>query len=279
MVRALEEEHAKQIETTPAPAEALSPFWCEVIRLGQVGSTNDVAKELASRGAPEGTVVIAEEQTAGRGRLNRSWIAPPGTSLLCSILFRPGLPPSQATRLTMLCAMAAADAVEQVSGLPVKVKWPNDLVVEARSANRYSREWRKLAGILTETGLVGDDLVFAIVGIGINVNVSAEIVPRLGSHATSILAETGRESDRSKLLATLLARVEARYKGLKSGENPRQEWSSRLVTLGQSVRISTPTGVLHGVAEAVDDDGALLLRLDDGSIRQLLSGDVTLIRT
>jgi len=247
-----------------------------MIWLGQVGSTSDVAKELASRGAPEGTVVIADEQTAGRGRLNRDWVAPRGTGLLFSILFRPDLLPSQANRLTMLCSMASADAIEQVTGLPVWVKWPNDLIVEAQHSDRSSREWRKLAGILTETATVGHELIFAIVGIGINVNVPLQTVPRLAPHATSILAETGRETDRSELLSALLERIEARYRRLKGGENPRQEWASRLVTLGQGVHVTTSEGVLTGIAEAVDDDGALLLRMVDGSIQRLLTGDVTL---
>ncbi|MGD9029105.1 MAG: biotin--[acetyl-CoA-carboxylase] ligase [Anaerolineae bacterium] len=261
------------------PAGALSPFWRDVIYLAQVGSTNDAAKELASQGAPEGTVLVADEQTAGRGRRNRSWIAPPGTSLLCSILFRPDLLPTQANRLTMLCSLAAADAVEQLAGLSVLVKWPNDLIVQVQSSHRSSQEWRKLAGILTETGLVGDELVFAIVGIGINVNIQPETLHDLAPRATSILAETGVESDRWKLLSVLLEGVEKRYGRLKAGENPRQEWASRLATLGQRVRVTTSRWVLNGMAEAVDEDGALLLRMADGSMRHLLTGDVTLSRT
>jgi BirA family biotin operon repressor/biotin-[acetyl-CoA-carboxylase] ligase len=275
-LKEVDKVHAKQIETAQTPSDVESPFWHEVVRLTRVGSTNDVAKELAWQGAPEGTVVVADEQTAGRGRLNRRWIAPPGTSLLCSMLFRPDLLPSQANRLTMLCSMAAADAVEQAAGLPVELKWPNDLIIESRTSGFESANWRKLAGILTETGLVGDDLVFVIVGIGINVNVPPETVPGLAPHATSILAETGCQIDRSDLLVALLERVEARYKRLKSGENPQQEWSSRLATLGQRVQVVTPGGVLNGVAEGVDEEGALLLRTDDGSTRQLLTGDVTL---
>lgn len=272
----MDELHAHQIEGAPTPGGLESSFRRQVIRLVRVGSTNDVAKDLAAQGASEGIVVVADEQTAGRGRLNRRWMAPPGTCLLCSILFRPDLLPSQANRLTMLCSMAAADAVEQLAGLPVGVKWPNDLIVESQISDLKSRNWRKLAGILTETGLAGDDLVFVVVGIGINVNVPPEILPGLAPRATSILAEIGRQIDRSELLVALLDRVEARYKGLNRGENPRQEWSSRLATLGQRVQVTTPEGVLKGVAEAVDGDGALLLRMDDGAIRQLLIGDVTL---
>ena len=258
--------------------------------LPRTGSTNDVAKDLAARGAPEGTVVVADEQTAGRGRLARRWLAPPRTSLLCSLLFRPDLPPIQAQRLTMLCSLAAADAIEQVAGLQVHLKWPNDLVVKSQLANRksavrnlhspfsilYSPTWRKLAGILTETGITGERLDFAVVGIGVNVNVEPQVLPTLAPDATSILAEVGCPVDRVALLVAFLAGVERRYQGLRAGESPYREWAVRLATLGQPVEVSTPAGVLAGVAESVDEDGALLLRLPDGGLRVLVAGDVTL---
>jgi BirA family biotin operon repressor/biotin-[acetyl-CoA-carboxylase] ligase len=142
--------------------------------------------------------------------------------------------------------------------------------------NSEAGTWRKLGGILTETGLAGDSLAFAIVGIGINVNVAPETLPRLAPHATSTLAETGRRTARLELLVALLKRVEARYEDLGSGGDPHQEWCSRLATLGRRVQVATPQGILNGVAYAVAADGALLLRTDDGSIQRLLVGDVTL---
>jgi BirA family biotin operon repressor/biotin-[acetyl-CoA-carboxylase] ligase len=247
-------------------------FGDEMVMLPRVGSTNDVAKEMAVDGAPEGTVVVADEQTAGRGRLGRRWLAPPGTCLLCSILFRPQLSPDQANRLTMLCAMAAADAIEQVSGLTMALKWPNDLVVESYDA----RSWRKLAGILTETGMTGKQLDFVVVGIGLNVNVPPDALPDLDPNATSILAQIGHEVSRASLLAALLEHIEARYERFRSGESPRDEWAERLATLGQRVKVVTGDDVLTGVADSVDENGALLLRTDDGERRRLLVGDVTL---
>jgi BirA family biotin operon repressor/biotin-[acetyl-CoA-carboxylase] ligase len=237
--------------------------------LPRTGSTNDVAKSLASRGAPEGTVVVADEQTAGRGRLDRRWLAPPGTCLLFSVLFRPQLEPLQANRLTMLCSLAAADAIYTLAGLRVGLKWPNDLIVGTRT-------WRKLAGVLTETGLVGSRLDFAVVGIGINVNVGPAALPGLAPDATSILAETERETDRTALLAVLLAGVEERYARMRAGESPHAEWAARLATLGRQVEVTTPQGTLTGVADAVDEDGALMLRAHDGTLRRLVAGDVTL---
>ena len=269
-------------------------FGRNLIVLPQTGSTNDVAKERAVQGAPEGAVVLADEQMAGRGRMGRRWLAPPGTCLLCSILFRPDLPPTQAQRLTMLCALATADAVEEAAGLQVWLKWPNDLVVKAKSQSPKPKPqgWRKLAGVLTETG-VGASIVnsesripnpgpadwrleYVIVGIGVNVNVAPQDMADLAPDATSILAETGQEVDRITLLATLLAGAEMRYARLQSGESPHTEWAARLATLGQRVQAATSGGKVTGVAEAVDEDGALLLRTSDGALHRLMAGDVTL---
>jgi len=253
-----------------------SLFWREVVYLDRVGSTNDVAKDLASQGAAEGIVVVADEQTAGRGRMDRRWIAPPESSLLCSILFRPALSPDQANRLTMLCSMAAADAIERVADLSVAIKWPNDLIVISAAERGASQEWRKLAGILTETGMTGDQLAYVVVGIGINVNVPQALLPKLAPGATSLLAETGQTVDRSRLLIALLENVAFRYEQLRNGHSPREEWSARLATLGQWIDVTTSDRTLHGIAEAVDENGALLLRTADGAVHRLLTGDATL---
>jgi BirA family biotin operon repressor/biotin-[acetyl-CoA-carboxylase] ligase len=252
-------------------------FGRELVYLPCTGSTNDAAKELAAQGAPEGTVVVADEQTAGRGRMGRQWTAPPATCILCSILFRPRLLPTQTQRLTMVCGLAAADAVEETAGLRTWLKWPNDLIVKSRIPNdAKSQGWRKLAGVLTEAAFKGDQVAFAIVGIGINVNVEVATLPELDPNATSILAETGQPTDRAALLAALLAGVERRYEALKAGESPQEEWAARLATLGRKVQAVASGEMLVGVAESVDEDGALLLRAADGVLHCLLVGDVTL---
>jgi len=166
--------------------------------------------------------------------------------------------------------------VEHLAGLPVALKWPNDLLIAPRPAHPALESWRKLAGVLTETGIQGTRLAFAVVGIGVNVNVPPEALATLAPDATSILAETGRLTDRATLLAALLGNVEARYDALRGGRSPHEEWAARLATLGQPITASTGQETIAGVAEAVDEDSALLLRTPDGTLHRLVAGDVTL---
>lgn len=232
-----------------------------------VRSTNDEAKMLAQQGAPEGTVVVAEVQTAGRGRLGREWLSPSHVNLLLSLIFRPPLAPIQAQRLTMICSLAVADAIHDVAQIEAQIKWPNDLLLAGRKAG----------GILTELGLRGTLLDYVVVGLGLNVNLRKEqLPPELRLTATSVAEVLGRPIRREALLCTLLGQLERRYERLKAGEMPVSEWASRLATLGRWVRVSDAEGAVEGQADAVDEDGALLLRLKDGSQRRILIGDVTL---
>jgi BirA family biotin operon repressor/biotin-[acetyl-CoA-carboxylase] ligase len=250
-----------------------------------IGSTNEELKRLADLGAPEGTLAIADQQTAGRGRLDRHWIAPPASSLLMSLLFRPVfLPAARAQQLTMICALAAADAVAEVTGLQPALKWPNDLL------------WgeKKLAGVLTELAFGGQDgpadashspsvsLAWGVVGVGLNVNVDfaqpalrAEW-PELADLATSLATALERPVARLPLLQSYLRGVEARYEKLRSGHSPHSEWAARLATVGRQVRVYTPDGAYDGVAEGVDETGVLVLRRPDGSTQRILTGDVSL---
>jgi BirA family biotin operon repressor/biotin-[acetyl-CoA-carboxylase] ligase len=249
-----------------------------------IGSTNEELKRLADEGAPEGTLAITDEQLAGRGRLDRTWIAPAGSSLLMSLLFRPEfLAPTRVQQLTMVCSLAVADAVAEVTALRPTLKWPNDVQIKGR----------KLAGVLTELGFApisavsgesepGPELAWVIVGVGLNVNVNfAEASlrrnwPDLADTATSLAMVLGQPVSRLKLLHSYLLAVETRYNALRSGVSPHREWAARLVTLGQHVKVTAPDGVYQGVAEAVDDAGALLLRQSDGQLQRVLAGDVTL---
>jgi BirA family biotin operon repressor/biotin-[acetyl-CoA-carboxylase] ligase len=235
-------------------------------------STMDEAWRLAQAGAPDGTVVLAEEQTAGRGRLKRSWWAPAGSSLLLSLLLRPGWPAPQAQRLTMVCSLAVCEAISAAAGVYARVKWPNDVLVGEH----------KVCGILTELdirpGPAGERLETAVVGIGINVSLDLTGAPPLMAPATSLSLAAGRTVSRLDLLVALLGGIERRYVATSEGQSFHRQWAERMATLGREVQVSGANEVWHGVAEDVDADGALLVRTADGALQRVLAGDVTLRR-
>lgn len=243
----------------------------QVLYRAQVPSTNTLLLEAGERGLPEGFLALADFQIAGRGRLSRKWVAPAGTCLLMSLLFRP-LPPfnRSAAYITMVCGIALADAVREVTGLSVWIKWPNDLIV-TRGDN-----WRKVAGILSEVGMVGRQPDFLVAGIGLNVNVSRNMLPELDPLATSLQAETGRTFSRVVLLDAFLERADVLYAQVRDGWSPHSLWVENLAWLGKAVQVSTPTENLTGIAEGVELDGSLLLRLTDGTRRCFSVGDVSL---
>ncbi len=237
-----------------------------VVYYERIGSTNDAARQLADAGEPEGTLVITDEQSAGRGRLGRSWVAPARSSLLMSLILRPDLTPAQAARVTIAIALGACDALRAETGLPAQIKWPNDLLVRGK----------KCAGILAESGIVGEKLEYVIVGVGINVNFAAATVEGIPRDATTIADELGQPFPRAQLARAILRATEAYYLRLRAGADLRDEYKNRLATLGQPVRAQTAQGIAEGIAVDADENGALLLRRADGSIERLLAGDVTL---
>lgn len=233
----------------------------------ETGSTNHDARMLAVAGAPDGTLVLADYQSRGRGRFDRRWEAPAESSLLMSLLFRPPLAPDQAQRLTMICGLALVESIEGTLGLQAGLKWPNDLVLDGKKA----------AGMLTETGLMGSRLDYVVVGIGLNVNLDRGELPKgLSSPATSLSEAAGRRVDRVPLLCAFLEAVERGYDRVKEGSSPVTEWAARLTTLGQHVQVFDGERTVLGWAESVDEDGALWLRLDGGRLHRVLAGDVTL---
>jgi len=240
----------------------------EIQYLPTTGSTNDVARDLAEKGAPEGTIVIAESQIKGRGRLGRTWHSPLGAGLYFSIVLRPRLDPSDLPKITLLAGTAVAESIEKTTGLHPVIKWPNDLLVGDR----------KVGGILTELVMKGERLEYAIVGLGLNVNLdfTPPEVAFLREQATSLARELGAPVAREPLLACILNRLEVHYLALCDGWSPHQAWAARLVTLGQRVAVSGPGDELEGWAEGVDPDGGLLLRLKDGQVVRVLAGDVSL---
>ncbi len=235
-----------------------------------IGSTNDRARELAAADTPEIALVVADEQLAGRGRQGRSWFTPPGSALAFSLLTRPAIPARHAMRLTMLAGLAVVEGIEWATGVRLALKWPNDIVF--RSQDR----WWKVGGILTECAFQGDGIVYAVIGIGLNVNVDFSQQIELREMATSLMHLAGREIDRGAVLKAVVAAWIDRYAELAADDRLRAAWAARLINLHQTVRVNLHDQVVEGRAEGVDDDGALLLRTADNQVRRLLSGDVTL---
>ncbi len=246
----------------------------------QLPSTQNRVREAALEGAPEGLVVVAEEQTAGRGRLGRTWDAPPGSSLLLSMLLRPHISPMQSALVTAACSLGVLDAVESLFGLRLAVKWPNDIVAPSAGRETAGAQFRKLSGILTETATIGDHFAYCIVGIGLNCNLDPAALPSPLLAPTSLSALLGRNVDRAELLCALLLGVENHYLTLSgTPEGPeltRSQWIKRMVTLGMPVVVSADGSRLEGVAETVDSFGALIVRDSAGRLHSVHAADVTL---
>lgn len=237
-------------------------------RLGQpllyfpaLGSTNSYAADLAREGGAEGTLVMTDDQTAGRGRIGRSWRSLPGQQLALSLVLRPSFPPHF---LVMASALAVAETIERVTGLTTGIKWPNDVQVDGR----------KVCGILIETSAD-----FAVLGIGLNVNGSLTDDPELATRATTLAGRLGRPLSREVLAVELLHRLDDLYallltRGEEGRRGLRDAWRQRLVTLGQRVTLLQGGKRVSGVAEDVDAEGVLLLRRDDGALQPVTWGDV-----
>jgi len=232
-----------------------------IVRLDQVDSTQTVAFALAERGATDRTVVVADQQAAGRGRRGRVWQAPARTSLLASILVRSGLPQALLATLSPTTAVATAEALRRVAPLEPRLKWPNDVLVGGR----------KIAGILLESRAVASSEPVLVIGIGINLG-QREFPPELAGRATSVALETGHAVDRETMLAALLEEFDA-WRARLEGEGfgpVRERWKSLSDTIGRHVTVD---GV-SGTATDLDGDGALLIDVGDG-VRRVIAGEIT----
>ncbi|MGH7865157.1 MAG: biotin--[acetyl-CoA-carboxylase] ligase [Candidatus Binataceae bacterium] len=234
----------------------------------ELSSTQEVARELAEQGAAHGTVVIAEQQTGGRGRMGRAWHSPPGAGLYSTTILRPTLSIAQVARISIMAGVAAAEALETVAPGLVAVKWPNDVWLRGKKA----------CGILAEavTDRAGA-LTSVLLGIGINVNLAADEIPiELRDKATSVRAVLGRACDRVELAAALFSRLDSRYMEVGSGdfESIRAAFAARFALAGKRIAVVDATARQSGVALGIDEDGALLLETERG-VRRILAGDVT----
>jgi BirA family biotin operon repressor/biotin-[acetyl-CoA-carboxylase] ligase len=228
-----------------------------------LGSTQDLARRVAQAGAPEGTVVLAGRQTAGRGRLGRSFESPTG-GLYLTVVLRPAL--DHMLRLPIIAALAVARALERVAGLRTALKWPNDVLVGGR----------KVCGILVESDLTAEAVNYVLLGIGVNVNADMSVYPEIADIATSAAAEAGRQVSREALAAAVLNELEELYLAGQAGQRVQDEWRTRLETLGRQVRVTCGQITEAGLAEDVDADGSLILLRSDGSRVVIAAGDVTL---
>jgi len=245
-------------------------FEKNVIFKNAIGSTNVFLKNLAEQGSPEGTVVIADEQSAGLGRLGRQWFSKKGENLLFSVLLRPGLLPNQIFVLTMIFALAGIEAVQQMTGLDAMIKWPNDIYIGEK----------KLGGILTEFAVQKGVVQHVVLGMGLNVNWNPTTEQKLLYPTSSIFAETQQNVSREQLLGNILKILETLYREATADMNPAErfykKWNDKSAILGKSVVVETGKERVQGEAAGIGKDGALTIITADGDERRFLCGDVSI---
>jgi len=234
-----------------------------VIYYPRLASTMDVARQEAHQEAAEGTVIIAGEQTEGRGRVKRPWLSPRGNIALSIVLY-PDV--SFLPYLIMLASLAVVHSIEAVTGLKPQIRWPYDILINGK----------KVGGILIESEVKGSRVAYAIIGIGINIELRLPDVSEISATATSLNDELGRNVSCVDLVRHLLAEMERLYLTLPDGESIYEAWRDRLVTLGKGVYVESGNSVVEGMAESVDRSGALRLRHADGSSTRIVAGDITL---
>jgi BirA family biotin operon repressor/biotin-[acetyl-CoA-carboxylase] ligase len=233
----------------------------------EIDSTNSAARRLAEAGAPEGSIVIAESQTHGRGRLGRRWQSPPLANLYFSVVLRPGLAPSQAPQITLMAAVALAETLAQFVPQAAAIKWPNDILVNGR----------KLAGILTDAACHAERLDFVILGIGVNLNYRASAMPmEIRERATSVIELTGAPVDRESVLKRLIHDLDRCYGELEEAgfASLAPRWEAHFYLRGKQVRVELLDQIVTGRATGIDRDGALLVELPGGALQRIIAGDV-----
>lgn len=243
----------------------------EIFFYENVGSTNTIAAGLAEKGEAEGTVVIADSQYKGRGRFGRLWVSPPNVGIYMSIILRPKIEPKDVTFITMMAAVACTAALKKLTGLNVELKWPNDLIVSDK----------KMGGILTEMKITPGMIVYAITGIGINVNTDLDAFPEdIREVTTSVKIEKGVPYSRTEIIAEALNEIDYWYKMLETEKRKIlfSEWQHLISTIGRKVVVSVGSEILTGFAESVSEEGMLMLRLPSGTLRRVSAGDLTLLR-
>jgi len=237
----------------------------KVIYKEEVTSTMDEAFALGAGGCPDGTVICAENQTKGRGRLGRNWVSPKGKGVYFSVVLRPRLELSEASKMTLLVAVAVCEALRGIADIDVKIKWPNDLMIGDK----------KIAGILTELNAEIDRVLFMVVGFGVNVN---SALTQLPPQSASLKSETGQQFSRVLVMQRILQSLDQWYERMRQNgfDSVLERWKDLSLTLGQKVRLSDPNGVIDGTAVDLSPEGGLIIEQDNGSRIKRMSGDVSL---
>lgn len=238
-----------------------------VLYFDEIDSTNTAIKRAAEKDAPHGTLAVADYQSMGKGRRGRSWTAPHGVGIWMSLLLRPKLPPTCASMLTLVAALAVSEGISEACGLEAKIKWPNDIVVSGK----------KVCGILTEMSTELDCINYIVTGIGINV-ANREFPEDIRDTATSLYLETGREVRRSQLIAAIMCAYE-KYYDIFIEKNDMSAlmdtYNSRLANCNAKVRVLSPGNEYSGTALGINKMGELLVRTDDGNVHEVISGEVS----
>jgi BirA family biotin operon repressor/biotin-[acetyl-CoA-carboxylase] ligase len=243
-------------------------FGSAIYRFEEVNSTNDIAKDFAIKGEKEGVVVVSEKQRNGRGRIGRSWFSPRG-GLWFSIIMRPKIRAYEMYKLTFIVAVSVVNVLNQF-GISSAIKWPNDVLVKGK----------KICGILTEINSKNDQVEFAIIGVGINVNIEIRIFAEShGFSATSIRECLGKDIDSCSFFSLLLSEIEQNYeKFVRTGFEPiLKEWKKNNCVLNSNVEVYESGERFSGLALDIDDNGGLLIRLDNGTVKSIVSGDLNLL--
>lgn len=238
----------------------------EILFLDEVDSTNNEIRRLGDAGAAEGTVVVAERQTGGKGRRGREWYSPAGAGIWMSVLLRPELEPDKVSGLTLMAALSVCRAIRRVTGLESQIKWPNDLVIDGR----------KVCGILTEAAMSGDELRYVVLGIGINVNQTE--FPEELPYAYSLAMAAGHGFDRKRIIADIMDCLDEDYeKYLRTGDMSglRPCYEEHLANRGMQVRVLASSGEWTGVAAGIADSGDLLVCDESGKLNYINSGEVS----
>lgn len=243
-----------------------------IISYRKIDSTNDSAYALAEKGIAEGTVVVAEEQTKGKGRHGRKWESPPKSGVYMSCVIRPEMAPSEIAKITLLAAVAVAKAIRYFTGLDAMIKWPNDILI-----NRH-----KVCGILTEMKAEQDSIDFIILGIGVNINTPVEYLPKGASSLKEELSRSSKKENLSRVefVKKVLESIDEEYSRLRiKGFKPiMEEWRGLSALPGSKIKVVLPNRTIEGEAHDIDSDGSLIVRLDSGVLEKVSSGDVVMLR-